>query len=115
MQELPTQQVVQVTILLPWKIVLVVQVAQTMVVEAASQIAMRAFFMMSSLKNAKPDTCAMDTADGEENSASQQEHPLSCADASDYVGEPRCRDPDRQKDAYGVHDQRSISCWAESL
>jgi hypothetical protein len=45
--EVPTQQVVHVTTLLPWKIVWVVQLAQTIVVEAASQIAMRAFFMMS--------------------------------------------------------------------
>lgn len=74
-QELPIQQVVQVTILLPWKIVWVVQLAQTMVVEAASQIAMRAFFMMCSLKNAKPDAGAVNAADRENECTDQQENP----------------------------------------
>jgi hypothetical protein len=39
------QQVVQVTMRLPWKMVWVVQLAQTMVVDAASQMAISAFFM----------------------------------------------------------------------
>lgn len=46
MQLVPMQQVVHVTIRLPWKIVCVVHDAQTMVAEVAIQIAMSAFFMM---------------------------------------------------------------------